>query len=197
MPTYGWVLVGLLVLALVVWSVSDSYRKGRDAPPPPRSRGLPALPGGARAAGRDRHADREQQGLSLRGEGAAPAPRRARHLLLRQDPSSRRRGRPSDGRRGASLPPEAVFGGGPRARGQALVHSRRPGQPHHGLRRHRAVGCPARRSRAPRAAPRPPGHEPVGRARRAGRAALRPRGRGHAQRRPGPGRCGWNVRALS
>ncbi len=29
MPTYGWVLVGLLVLALVVWSVSDTYRKER------------------------------------------------------------------------------------------------------------------------------------------------------------------------
>ena len=29
MPAYGWVLVGLLVLALVVWSVSDSYRKER------------------------------------------------------------------------------------------------------------------------------------------------------------------------
>jgi hypothetical protein len=30
MPTYGWVLVGLVVLALVVWAVSDTYRKERD-----------------------------------------------------------------------------------------------------------------------------------------------------------------------
>jgi len=29
MPTYGWVLVGLLVLALVVWAVWDTYRKER------------------------------------------------------------------------------------------------------------------------------------------------------------------------
>ncbi len=29
MPTYGWALVGLFVLALVVWSVTDTYRKER------------------------------------------------------------------------------------------------------------------------------------------------------------------------
>jgi hypothetical protein len=28
-PTYGWVLVGLLVVALVAWTVSDSYRRER------------------------------------------------------------------------------------------------------------------------------------------------------------------------
>jgi hypothetical protein len=30
LPAYGWVLVGLLVVALVAWAVSDTYRKGRD-----------------------------------------------------------------------------------------------------------------------------------------------------------------------
>jgi hypothetical protein len=29
-PTYGWVLVGLVVLAVVAWSVADTYRKNRD-----------------------------------------------------------------------------------------------------------------------------------------------------------------------
>ena len=30
MPAYGWLLIGILVVALVAWAVSDTYRKARD-----------------------------------------------------------------------------------------------------------------------------------------------------------------------